>query len=328
LAALYVTSSEKGTGKTALAAGLAKQLAARGKKVGYFKPVTATAGSTATGDTDALFMKQLLSLADPADILRPVIATGNHLSAGVKEAYNKLAKGKDIVIIEGSSDLFPVARDIAAAVNAKIIIIEAYSKDMFKTADSYKKFGQALAGIILNKVPKTRMEQAKAEASAKGIALLGVLPEDRMLMAASVGEIAEGIKGEILNDAAKSPELVENLMLGALGLDPGPDYFGRKTNKAAVLNANRPDLALAALQTSLKCLVLAGNTTPNPMVLNDAAARNVPVIISKESVQALVPEIENTLVKARFNQVNKLPRLTELLEQQLNLPKLYQAIGV
>lgn len=327
MTALYVTSPEKGAGKTAIAAGLAKLLLSRGKKVGYLKPVTVTTGIAAIRDTDAQFMKQLLSLADPADILRPVVATGSHLSAAVREAYNKVSQGKDIVIIEGPSDLFPVARDIAAAVNAKIIVIESYSTDLLKAADSYKKLGAALAGVILNKVPKTRMEQAKASATKSGLDILGSVPEDRTLLATSVGEIAAAVKGKILNDASKSPELVENVMLGALGLDPGPDYFGRKTNKAAVLNSNRPDVALAALQTPLKCLVLAGDTKPNPMVLNDAAAKSVPVIIAAEGVQTLLPEIEDTLVKTRFNQLNKLPRLTELLEQQLNLSKLYQAIG-
>ena len=330
--ALYVTSAEKGSGKTAICAGLGKQLFTKGKKLGFFKPVTSTAGSTATGDTDAQFMKEFLFLSEPTDLLRPVISSNNNLSAGIKEAYAKVAQGKDIVIIEGSSEQYPAAHQIAAALSAKVVIVEAYSNELLKSADSYKRFGQSLLGVVLNKVPKTRMEQAQTEAAGKlakaGVNLLGVLPEDRSLIALTVGELAESIQGEILNDANQSSELVENIMLGALGLDPGPDYFGRKDNKAVILKSERPDLALAALQTSSRCLVLAGSAKPDPMVLNTAKDKNTPVIIAKDNVPATVAKIEDALVKTRFNQLKKLPRLVEIMEQHLNTQKLYQGIGV
>jgi len=328
LAALYVTSPEKGSGKTAICAGLGKQLFAKGKKLGYFKPVTATAGSTATGDTDAQFMKDLLFLSEPTDLLRPVISSGKNMSASIKEAYAKVAQGKDIVIIEGSSEQYPAASEIATALGAKVIIIEAYSKELLKAADSYQRFGQSLLGVILNKVPETRMEQARSEATKKGVTILGILPEDRSLIALTVGELAESIQGEILIDANQSSELVENIMLGALGLDPGPDYFSRKANKAVVLKSERPDLALAALQTSIRCLVFAGSAKPSPMALTSANDKNVPVIIAKDNVAATVATIEDAVVKARFNQLKKLPRLTEIIEQHLNIQKINQGLGV
>jgi len=331
LAALYITSSEKGSGKTAICAGLGKQLIAQGKKVGFFKPVTSTAGSTATGDTDAEFMKELFSLSEPEDSLRPVISTGNNLNAGIKEAYTRVAQGKDIVIIEGSSEQYLISHQIATALNAGVVIVEAYSKELLKSAD-YKRFGQSLLGVVLNKVPVTRMEQVKTEAAARiakaGANLLGALPEDRSLIALSVGELAVSIGGEILNDADKSSELVENLMLGALGLDPGVDYFGRKTNKAVVIKGERPDLALAALQTSIRCLVLAGSARPNPMAFTTAKDKNTPVIITRDNVAATIAKIEDAVVKTRFNQLKKLPRLVELMEQNLNTQKLYQGLGV
>ena len=330
MAALYVTSSEKGSGKTAICAGLGKQLIVRGRKVGFFKPVTATAGSTATGDTDAQFMKEILSLSEPTDLLRPIISTGSNLNASIKEAYAKAAQSKDIVIIEGSAEQYLISHQIAAALNAKVIIVETYSKEL--SAENYKRFGQSLLGVVLNKVPKSRMEQALAETASRlakaGINLLGVLPEDRSLIALTVGELAESIQGEILNDTAKSSELIENIMLGALGLDPGPDYFGLKANKAVVIKTERPDLAIAALQTSSRCLVLAGSAKPNPMVLNTAKDKNTPVIITKDSVAATVAKIEDAVVKTRFNQLNKLPRLAEIIEQHLNIQKLYQGLGV
>lgn len=267
MAALYVTSSEKGSGKTAICAGLTKLLA---------------------------------------------------------------AKGKDLTIVEGSSEQFGASRDKAAPPNAKVIIVEAYSKELLKKVDDYKKFGASLLGVILNKVPKTRMEQTQTEASARlkqaGISLLGMLPEDRALLTLTVGELAERVHGEFLLGVERSGELVENLMLAALGLDPGPEYFGRKANKAAILRSDRPDVQMAALETSSRCLVLAGDTRINPVVLNRAKSQNVPLISARGTVPELVTTIESAVIMAPFSQ-SKLPRLIELLEQHLDLPKISQGLG-
>lgn len=326
MAALYVISSEKGSGKTALCAGLAKQLTTRGKKIGFFKPVINAAA--AGNDSDAAFMKQLFSLAEPVDLLCPAIQGGSRLVSNIKEAYARVAQGKDVVIVEGPSEQYQTASEVATVLNAKVIMIEAYSKALFKAADSYKRFGQSLLGVVINKVPRTRLEGTKTLASKAGVNVLGIIPEDRALLAITIGELAEYIHGEFLSGAKQSAELVENLMLGALGLDPGPEYFGRKANKAVILKSERPDMQLAALQTSSRCLVLAGSTPPKPAVISDAEARHIPIILAKDSVPAVVANIEGAVVKARFNQLNKLPRLTEIIEQNFNLKTLYQGLGI
>ena len=82
-----------------------------------------------------------------------------------------------------------------------------------------------------------------------GIPVLGEIPEDRALLTITIGEVAAAIQGEILNNAEKSPELVENIMLGAMSVDSGLEYFGRKGNKAVIVKNDRPDLQLAALET-------------------------------------------------------------------------------
>ncbi len=46
-------------------------------------------------------------------------------------------------------------------------------------------------------------------------------------------ELAEKFNGEIINNAEKAGELVENFMVGALVVDSGAAYFSRKARKAA-----------------------------------------------------------------------------------------------
>ena len=117
-------------------------------------------------------------------------------------------------------------------------------------------------------------------------------------------------------------------MLGALALDPGPDYFGRKANKAVVLRSERSDMQMAAIETSSRCLVLAGDTPPNPLVLDRAERKNIPVILARDDVSTLVDSIEDALLNTRFNQQNKMAKLTEIMEQHLDFQTVSKGLGL
>lgn len=330
MAALYITSSEKGSGKTAICAGLGRLLMDRGKKVGFFKPVISDGKTTTAGtDGDAAFMNNLFSLNASADILSPVISSRGNLAGNIKETCAKAARNKDVVIIEGLSDQYWASGEIAEALDARVIIVEPYSPKLAKAVGEAKDdIGMSLLGVVVNKVPKNRLEQARNDASTAGVNILGVLPEDRALLAMTVGELSESIQGEILRGAGQSGELVENLMLGALVVDSGPEYFGRKDNKAVVLKSERPDMQMAAMETSTRCLVLTGDTPLNANVLERAEEKNIPIILSGDNAASVVATIEDTLANNRFHQENKLVRLTELLEEHSDTQAIYKGLGL
>lgn len=318
MVALLITSFEKGSGKTTLAAGLIKHLLDDNRKAGFFKP------AIGERDNDAAFIKGLFSLGEPIDVISPVFSDESTMKAGVKEAYASIARGKDVVVIEGTSD---VSRSIAETLDARVLVVEGYSKEP-KTA-RYQDFGKRLVGVVLNKVPKNRVEQARAQLSKAGIDALGALPEDRTLLALTIGEMAEHIKGEILHGADRSSELVENFMLGAFPVDPGIDYFARKTDKAVILRSGRPDMQLAALATSTKCLVLTGKTAVTPGVLFLAEDKNVPVILAKDDdVTSVVSKIDDVIGKDKLNESKKLPRISGLVEQHFDFQALYKGLGL
>ncbi len=212
-----------------------------------------------------------------------------------------------------------------------MIIVEGYSPEFSKAKllGRYGDFGEHLLGIVVNKVPIKRLEAFSEQLSQGGeVNILGVLPEDRLLFGLSVGELAERVQGEIINDSRKSGELVENLLLGALTANPGPDYFGRKANKAVLLKADRPDMQLAALDTSTKCLVLSGDTPPIYAVRQGAEDKGIPIIVTRGDTAFVVNSLEQALDRAKFNQEKKLPRLAEIMKQQFDFPALYKGLGL
>ena len=330
MVALYVTSSEAGAGKTTISAGVGKHLLDNNKRAGFLKPTIADKAI----DGDGAFMKHILALEESLDDICPVITDQNNLAGGIKDAYAKVSPGKDAVIVESVDEqgLGGDSHKVVEALSAKVIIVESYSEKLSGAVDSYKDFGENLLGVVLNKVPGSRLERVHSELSARfgeaGINLLGVLPEDKVLFTLSVGELAEHLQGEILNCNEKSAELVENFMLGAMYVDSGTEYFGRKGNKAVLVRGERPDMQLAALETSTRCLVLSGDTVPLPAVLHRAEDKGVPIIVVKEDVIATVTSIEEALGKTRFNQEKKLSRLAEIMGQHFDFPAVYKGLGL
>jgi len=332
LVALYVTSLGKGSGKTAICAGLGKHLLGDGKKVGFFKPIISDSKdkSTEGADSDAAFIKHLFALEETVDLLCPVFSDGSGLSGEVKKAYARVSQGKDVVIVEGVSE--QPSRDIVAALDARVIIVDDFSKESQEATDSYQDSVGNLLGVVLNKVPGSRVEQVRGEASTRfvkvGINILGVLPEDRALFTLTMGELAERIRGEMLSGAEKATKLVENFMVGALIVDPGPDYFARKANKAVIVRSERPDIQLAALETSTRCLVLTGNTAPSPVITYRAEEKDVPIILARDDTVAILTSIEDALSKTRFSGENKLPRIAEIMEQHFDFQTVDKGLGL
>ena len=117
-------------------------------------------------------------------------------------------------------------------------------------------------------------------------------------------------------------------MLGAMYVDSGPEYFGRKTNKAVVLRSERPDMQLAALETSTSCLVLSGDTAPVSQVLHGAEEKRAPIILVKEDIVTTVTSIEEALGEARFGQEKKLPKLAEIMGEHFDFETVYRGLGL
>ena len=338
MVALYLVSSAEAAGKTTIAAGVGKHLLGDGKKAGYLKPVITD--KKPDDDSDAAFMKQVLALSEPLESIYPLLSGERSLADRIRGAYIEVSQNKDVVVVEGmcgqspDDNLSKASYEIAGALKAKVIIVADYSNRSSPVGfiNGYKGFGANLLGIILNKVPKSQLKRVCDEVTSKfsetELRILGVLPEDRALFTITIGELADHVQGEILNNSEKSVELVENLMVGAMAVDSGLDYFGRKNGKAVVVKDDRPDMQMAALETSIKCLVISGITAPIDYVRYKAEEKGVPLILTKNDTSTVMQSIEDALDKTRFNQEKKLVKLAKIMEQHLDIQAIYSGLGL
>ena len=126
----------------------------------------------------------------------------------------------------------------------------------------------------------------------------------------------------------KEGELVENVMVGAMCVDSGLDYFGRKANKVVVVRNDRPDMQMAALETATRCLVISGGGEPIDYVRFKAEEKNIPVITTRNDTDTVIKHIEELLDSTRFHQEKKLNRLAEILKSNLDFKAIYAGLGL
>jgi len=351
--ALYVTSTETYSGKTAVCVGIAQRMRHDGLKVGYFKPLSFSARREEQGpvDEDSRVIKRLLGLKEPLSVLCPVMITPTvldqivrgqkiDLADQIKAAYEKIAADKDVVIIEGANNMATGCLidmsgiEVVEQFKAKCIVVVRYRADLVidHLLIAKRVVGDPVIGSVINTIPQGRMqwveEAVKPFCEKRGIRIFGALPQDRLLMATTVKEIAEAVNGDIICAANRSDTLVENLMVGAMTVESALDYFRRKANKAVITGGDRTDLISAALETSTACLILTGNLHPGAQILARAEEQGVPLIMSRHDTMTTVERVESTFGKVRFHDEKKMLRFESMMDERFDYAGLYTALDL
>ena len=152
----------------------------------------------------------------------------------------------------------------------------------------------------------------------KGGAL--TLPEDRLLAAPTVGQIAETARARVLVRSQEGDSaVIEHIVIGAISHDSADTYFERFPRKAVVCRAEKTDLGLAALITGAEVLVLSGGNDPSPYLLDRAgASRTTTVLLAPEGTVETVRDIEGLYGTAPFSHAAKVERAGELIAAALD----------
>jgi BioD-like phosphotransacetylase family protein len=323
--ALLITSLNERAGKTMLCAGLGKYWRDSGRKIGYFKPNFFDAEKTASEEKSLALISRMLGLAESMEVLSPRVGGD---AADIQAAFKIIAANKDIVLIEGS---FAQAETLSSATGAGIIAVHDYAMDLGKILPEYAKLSKKMVGVIINKVPVNKLamivKQSDETLLKAGLKLLGAVQEKRILVALSIGELAEALEGKILNNPEKVNELIENYMVGSSTFDRGAAYYQRKSNKAVLIWGERPGFRKAAvaslpqlvLQTSTRCIIISDSATPLPAMIQKAEEKRVPLISAPGKLSEVITKLEKAMGGACFAQDQKMLPLLEILPKTINL---------
>jgi len=336
-------------GKTALCVGLAKEFVNQGLKVGYFKPlgVPTRRVEGKNVDEDALLFKSMLGIEASIEDINPILLRYRYLESPppslkelekkIYEAYMKVSRGMDIMIIESLREIslgsaFGVSvPKLASKFNAGIILVSSRHSD--RTVDEILNvyFNLTLnqtkvLGVVFNNIPRHLVNRIKETfrniLNDNNVPFLGVVPESIELTAPTVEEVSSTLGGEILCAGEHSLRRVESYMVGAMAAEAAVKHFRRARGKAVITSGDRPEIALAALETDTSVLILTDNIYPEARLRAKAEEKGVPIILVPYDAYTTINKISELVGRIRAGDERRIQLAHKLVVENVNIKNL------
>jgi len=352
---LCVVSPNRFSGKTVICLGLALRFREEGHRVGYFKPLGWEMTHGPHGepqDEDVLLIKEALGLKEALNEIVPNILGDRFLEEASKtkpenysqkifEAYNRVSKGKDIMIIGGPPTLASGSSlgidpcSLTREMGAKVLLVSRVDSDvavdeLVREGRNLRQNQTPLIGAILNHVPRLVLERFKGLAvpvlKKQAIDVLGIVPEETLLKAPSVQDIHETLGGTVLAGRENLSNLVEEILVGAMTPESALTYFRRSVNKAVITGGDRSDIQLAALQTSTSALILTGNLYPDVRVVAAAEESDTPVLLVPYDTYTTVTMISTITGRIKPGDRKKVDLAKKLVDEHVDWKRVLRSV--
>ena len=283
---LIVASSEPRVGRSLIAAAIAYRIGRDGTPVSLAR----LAGDDSAA-ADAATFASLEGIVSPGAPVAP-------------EAILSLGSN---VVVEASAGSVAALTD--ALPGARVLVVGLASSPNIDAPKS------ALAGTIVTRVCAADVATVTGRAG-----VLAVLPEDRVLAAPSVEDIAAALNGRWLAEG-DNRNTIDRVMIGAVASDAASPYFGNRERTCIVTRYDKTDIQLAALQTDIELLVLTGGGEPSPYLTDRVLGSrpDVAVLLASEGTVDAMRAIEGLYGGSRFDGAGKLNRAVALLDEA-NVP--------
>lgn len=350
---IFVTSTEEGTGKTAIAVAIASIAADDGTDVGYFKPKGTRLRSPVgkTRDEDPLLATDVLGLDADLEELEPVVYSpafieealrgqvdAEEIHERVRDYYEAVAADHGLVVVEGGGNpatgglVGLTDPDVASLLDARTVLVAHYSQpgDVDEVLETARRFGDSLAGVVFNAVADADFDSLTNDVvpflEGRGVPVLGIVPRVTDLAGVRVAELVESLGGELLTPDAPTDGFVERFTVGAMGSDAALRHFRRLHDAVMVTGGDRSETQAAALEApGIECLVLTGGLRPSGAILGKASDAGVPVVLVQSDTKTTVDRLEDVLSTGRTSDAATVERMVELLGDHVDLGDLLEA---
>jgi BioD-like phosphotransacetylase family protein len=355
---LLIGSTRAYSGKSATILGLAIHLQTLGLKIGYGKPLGTFTSQTLPefsqgSDADVDFITQTLKL--PETLVRPTLLNldkstlkrrltqedTTDYQAAFKQQYQS-GEG-DLLFIEAPANtaegaLFGLSlREMSDCIEVPILLVARFASLL--VADhllkAKERLEHRLLGVVINDIPESQLETCRDIVvpflESRGIAVLAIMPEDRILRSVSVQELVDRLGAAVLyapENSSLSDLMVEDLKIGAMDVNSAQLFFRNSYNKAVITGSNRLDIQLAALETSTNCLVLTGPPSISAEVLQRATEYEVPILSVPKDTLTTVEIIESCLGQVRLHEGVKVRSIQTMMAQHFNFDRLLSALDI
>jgi BioD-like phosphotransacetylase family protein len=357
---VFIAATRQNDGKTTTSLGLIAALQKYFPRIGYIKPVgqrfVEIEEQKIDEDTvlmDAVYrmncpLVDMSPIAVEPDFTRKYLETANNeaLVRKIQKAFDRVAWEKDFVLCEGSGhagvgSVFDLSNaQVAKILGCKVIIVSEGGigrpiDEVSLNQALFEKEGVEIIGVILNKVLQSKVDFITDFASRglkrKGLELLGVIPHHRILSNPTVELIREELKAELLNKPKTTNNLVDSVIVGAMGAQNAVNHF--KRGVLLITPGDREDIILAA-STSVDAenddkmagIVLTGNLRPSSYLLKIIKKMPVPVLLTSEDSYQVASKVHDLTVKTRPSDLEKISLIRDLIAKSVNVKKIVDSI--
>ncbi len=356
---VFIAATRQNDGKTTISLGLLAALLKIHKRIGYIKPVGQRFVQIEEQkiDEDTVLMDRVFKLNCPLvdmspiavepDFTRKYLQSANYdaLVKKIEKAFDRVAWEKDFVLCEGSGhagvgSVFDLSNAcVAKLLSAKVIIVSpgGIGRPIDEVALNqalFEKEGVEIIGVILNKVIPDKIDFisdfARRGLKRRGLELLGVIPHQPILTRPTMELIRDELKAEILNRADQINNLVDDVVVGAMGVKTAMDYF--RSGVLLIASGDREDMILAAATTlfgpsdGLAGIVLTGNLRPSPSVLKVIHEMPFPVLLAAEDSYNVASKVHDLTVKTRPNETQKISLIRDLVANYVDVNRIVKSL--
>ncbi|HZM02112.1 MAG TPA: AAA family ATPase [Candidatus Saccharimonadales bacterium] len=356
---VFIAATRQNEGKTTTSLGLLSALQKFYSRIGYIKPVGQRFVQIEEQqiDEDTVLMDQVYRLNCPLvdmspiavepDFTRKYLQSSNNeaLVKKIIKAFDRVAWEKDFVLCEGSGhagvgSVFDLSNaQVAKILNAKVIIISQGGigkpiDEVYLNQAVFEKEGVEVIGVILNKVTPDKLEYitefARRGLKRKGLDLLGVLPHQPILCRPTIESIQEDLMAQPLNNCGRTHNLVESVVIGAMGAPNAISYF--KRGCLIITPGDREDLIMAAATMAaghdqqLAGIILTEDLRPGPALMRVIDKVAFPVLLSQENSYEIASRVHNLIVKTRPADTEKISLIRDIIAAHVDVNKILRSL--
>ncbi len=349
--AIYIASPEGETGKSTIALGLMHRLSAKVPRVGVFRPITRRE------DSDYI-LELLLAQSNAGLAYQDCIGVSyqrlhedpDGAIADIVDRYHEVAERCDAMVIVGS-DYTDVASPTELAVNARIAA--NLGAPVLLSVRATGRSPEEIVAVIqlclaelsaqhthTAAVVANRCEPAEMAAVLKACQGLGprvyVLPEEPLLVAATVAELCTAVQGTLVHG---DPSLLSREVIDVIVAGMTADHvLERLTEGAAVITpGDRSDVVLAVAGAhvaegfpSLSVIVLNGGLPLHPDIarLITGIGLRLPVIASDLRTFEAASAVANTRGRVTASSQRKIDTAIELVDRHVDTDDLLDVLSI
>jgi BioD-like phosphotransacetylase family protein len=353
---LYITSTRHGEGKTAVTLGLTSTFSRRLKRIGFIKPIGRAAVEFAGQgiDEDVILMKEACGIPCYLKDMGPVTIDGGFpvhflsrkeresVMDRVKQAYGRVAAGKELVVIEGTGNAAAGAAfglsnaQMARQFGARVLLIASGGighpiDEVVLNKSYFERHGVEVAGVVVNKVFPKEMEAVntvvRKACDLMKIRLFGAIPFQAGLSQPTMRHVQESLRGEVLNgEDHLGAQRVGRIILGAMTPHHALEYMEGQV--VLIAPGDREDIVLAALSSmylsgqkdfSLNGIVLTGKITPSRRLRQILGRTNIPVIGVEPDSFTVASRVQAITAKLVPGDTDRIRSAIDLVNQHVDV---------